>query len=129
MSLLKKIVFASAALMASAGIAQANLLPVSISWTGTDSVGQAVEAKLVQEITESNNMRLVNPGSNAPHLAVFIVSEDVTRTYPGTESAMSYALVAEPSGEFFTSGVQTCGKLRVDYCASGIVAAILVPQN
>ena len=97
--------------------------------SGTDTVGKALVFKVREGIRRSADMKLVDNELKA-NLVLNIVTLDVDKNRPGNSSAYSLVWLVRarlPGSEYVGSMfhgqvIGTCGSVRVDECATGVVA-------
>jgi hypothetical protein len=107
-------------------------IPVAVQHTGKDQVGQSVAFEVKEAIRASQSFSLVDhePVPRTPRIVVYLVSIDVQDTIgpgrTGLMSAVAQSIVYFSAGMllpgiFIEHSVSTCGSLRVEWCAKGMI--------
>jgi hypothetical protein len=116
------------AVFAPSTAAQGNKIPVFVSHSGDDSVGQSVAFELKEHLKASQSFRLAE-SRKLPHIRVDIVSLDENKQDKGVSSAIGYAIVFDSEstpleGIMLTNGVRRCGRKATAECGRGLLPGI-----
>ena len=116
-------------LASSLAAAQDRPIRVSVFHQGSDQVGQQVALALTEAIRASASFRFVEHeiAPRLPRIVVYLVSvdADVNRVSTAISSVVVYDHVSIPGfGIFLLSGVQSCGRDRVETCVKLILLNI-----
>jgi hypothetical protein len=105
-------------------------IPVQITHTGKDTVGQTIVFHLREKIRGSNGMTLVGE-EVLPRIRVIVVSLDDgdSDRDQGKSSVVAATFLYDAAdiplrGAFLTSNVQSCGRSRVASCAESLQVII-----
>jgi hypothetical protein len=100
-------------------------VPVEVSHSGNDAVGQGIAYAVREVIRGSNGMGIVTDPSR-PRIRIILVSVDESDGNTGVSSAVAVSLVFDSpliplGGYHITTFVQTCGRNRAAGCGRRIV--------
>jgi hypothetical protein len=121
--------FAIWLLASSLALAQDPRIPVAVSHSGHDKVGQQLAFALKEAIRGSRSFRFVDHeiGPTSPRIVVYLVSidSDVSGVNAAISNAIIYDHVSIPGwGIILSLGVQSCSQDRVETCAKEILPNI-----
>ncbi|WP_157288443.1 hypothetical protein [Uliginosibacterium gangwonense] len=102
-------------------------MPVEISSTTPDYVGQRLVFALKEEIRRSTSLGITFD-RNKPRLQVNIVTLDPNSSMPGYSTSYSMVILwnnpSQPFPFYLTQFVGTCGNSRILECADGLTANV-----
>lgn len=109
--------------------AQNERLPVELSHTGEDVVGQRLAFEVREAIRGSQGMRLVTRSEADPRIVVSLVTIEGSSGNRGASTAAAITIALDGNryplaGLYLVTVVQTCGTNRVRECARDIAGDI-----
>jgi len=121
--------FAIWLLASSLALAQDPRIPVAVSHSGHDKVGQQLAFALKEAIRGSRSFRFVDHqiGPTSPRIVVYLVSidSDVSGVNAAISNAIIYDHVSIPGwGIILSLGVQSCSQDRLETCGKEILPNI-----